>query len=65
MVGCRGLWRAGTAAGVHLLRGQNITGAPTLEAAKVACERHAEQPLPNIGGWDRLPFDAELHARLR
>jgi hypothetical protein len=24
-------------------QGQNITGAPTLEAAKAACERHAEQ----------------------
>jgi hypothetical protein len=24
-------------------QGQNITGAPTLEAAKVACERHAQQ----------------------
>jgi hypothetical protein len=23
--------------------GQNITGAPTLEAAKASCERHAEQ----------------------
>jgi hypothetical protein len=24
-------------------QGQNITGAPTPEAAKAACERHAEQ----------------------
>ena len=24
-------------------QGQNITGAPTLEAGKTACERHAEQ----------------------
>jgi hypothetical protein len=24
-------------------QGQNITGAPTMEAAKAACERHAEQ----------------------
>jgi len=23
--------------------GKNITGAPTIEAAKAACERHAEQ----------------------
>ena len=23
--------------------GKNITGAPTIEAAKLACERHAEQ----------------------
>jgi hypothetical protein len=23
--------------------GENITGAPTIEAAKAACERHAEQ----------------------
>jgi hypothetical protein len=27
----------------HRSRAQNITGAPTLEAAKAACERHAEQ----------------------
>jgi hypothetical protein len=27
-------------------QGQNITGAPTLEAAKVACERHADQRTP-------------------
>ena len=44
MVECRGLWPAGTAAAVRLLRvNKNITGAPTIETAKAACERHAEQ----------------------
>ena len=42
MVECRGLWPAGTAAAVST-EGKNITGAPTIEAAKLACERHAEQ----------------------
>jgi len=32
-------------------QGQNITGTPTLEAAKVACERHAKQQtdIPQLG----------------
>ena len=28
-------------------QGQNITGAPTIEAAKAACERHAQQRTDN------------------
>jgi len=32
-------------------QGQNITGTPKLEAAKVACERHAKQQtdIPQLG----------------
>ena len=33
--------RAGTAAVAPPIGGENITGAPTREAAKAACERHA------------------------
>ena len=43
MVECRGLWPAGTAAAGPFTEGKNITGAPTIEAARAACERHAEQ----------------------
>ena len=28
---------------IPFTEGKNITGAPTIEAAKAACERHAEQ----------------------
>jgi len=43
MVVCRGLWLAGTAAAVLLLRVRTARAPPTIEAAKAACERHAEQ----------------------